>query len=86
MGRNQGARPKPSDDEKQAIHHVLYFYDAPGGYEPGSFTQHLMIAYSQADPQNKAKLRLGFPEIAWAMDMVSQVPDGIKVITERLEA
>jgi hypothetical protein len=51
----------------EIVHHVLWFYGEPEGWEPGSFTKNLMRAIGPADPYNTAKLRLVFPAYVAAM-------------------
>jgi hypothetical protein len=80
-------RPRPlTEDERETIRHVLYYYGHPAGWAPGGFTELLLKAYQKADPGNKARLRQGFPEMAEAMDVVMNSMTGIKDLAERLES
>jgi hypothetical protein len=61
--------------------HVLWSYDAMGGYEPGSFTRDLIKLIGRADPFNRAKLALGFAAYVAACEEI-ETPGG----TETLQA
>jgi hypothetical protein len=76
-----------SDDEadlcartiaRDEAHAVLwhYFPRTPGLMEPGSFRQALIAAAVRADPQNLARLAIGFPGIAAAVALVANRDDG----------
>jgi hypothetical protein len=57
--------------------HVLWHYGAPGGQQPGSFTQRLMQAADSADLQNLAILGTAYPELVAAITAAKLDPDGI---------
>lgn len=57
--------------EKKAARHLLYMYNLPGGYRPGSFTTHLIIALQSADPQNKERVLRAFPEYRTPLAMLN---------------
>lgn len=59
--------------------HVLWNF-ASGGYEPGSFTKGLMRALQSADPENRERVRLGFPSLVRAMEMAQHESDGIETL------
>lgn len=52
---------------KQEARHVLFRYSYEGGEQGGGFTQSLLRAIEQADPDNLERLRLGFPGYVAAM-------------------
>lgn len=60
-----------SDPTPKQAAHVLFAFGS-GGYRAGSFTSTLIEAIRRADPQNRAKLALGFPgyvtAVTWAID------------------
>jgi hypothetical protein len=56
-----------SDDFTRDELHVLYVMIGRG-YRPGSFTVYLINAVAVADMQNKAKLKVVFPEVVEAVD------------------
>lgn len=64
---------------------VLHYFGQPGGYPPGSFISNMLRAYQGADPGNKARIRLGFPELADTMDLVLDNMDGIDQLQARLK-
>ena len=72
-------------DQEEVIRHVLGYFGASGGWEAGGFTSLMMRAYQKADPGNKARIALGFPELAEAMDTVMNQMDGIQKLQERLQ-
>jgi hypothetical protein len=57
--------------------HVLWAFDAEGGWQPGSFTQHLMRAASAADIANKATLATAYPGYVAAVTIAQFDTDGI---------
>lgn len=61
--------------------HVLFRLGA-GGYEGGSFTQALLLAFGKADGSNFTKLALGFPDYARAILLAAAVPGGIETLQE----
>jgi hypothetical protein len=54
---------------QEVCRHVLWFYGAEGGVQPGSFTESLMKTIKLADGWNKAKLVHGFPEYVAALEL-----------------
>lgn len=56
---------------QEAARHMLGHYNKPGGYKAGSFTTTLITAFEKADPGNRFKLSLGFPEMAIAARLMS---------------
>lgn len=54
---------------------VLFVFDT-GGYRPGDFVRVLLDAMVHADPQNLAKLALGYPGYASAV-YAAQVDGGL---------
>lgn len=77
--------PEVTETQKEVAGWVLHYYGVPGYYPPGGFTALILQAYQKADPGNKWRLRLGFPEIAEAMDLVDHDEDGINKLAERLK-
>lgn len=58
---------------------VLWFFgDRVNGVQPGDFRQRLMLAVSGADSENRARLRLAFPELVGAMDEVQYEVGGLE--------
>ncbi|MGE5501263.1 MAG: hypothetical protein ACM3W4_04990 [Ignavibacteriales bacterium] len=68
----------------ETTRHVLWHYGADGGYQPGSFTQKLMIAIDAADVVNKARLRACYPELVDAMNLAANREDGIRQLQASL--
>ncbi|WP_052808710.1 hypothetical protein [Streptomyces cyaneogriseus] len=60
-----------------AAAHVLFHYGHHGGYQAGSFTTHLIAAIDSADPSNKARLTLGFPEYVAAINLIQNHRNGV---------
>lgn len=56
---------------------VLWWFDHSRGYRPGSFMENLIRAIASADPQNRARLALGFPEYVEAMNVAQNMPGGL---------
>jgi hypothetical protein len=57
--------------------HVLFHYGHEGGYQAGSFTESLIVAIEMADPVNRDRLALGFPEYVAAIVAMSYDPNGV---------
>lgn len=55
---------------------VLWHYTGRGRV-PGSFAQALLVAIIAADPQNRARLKLGFPGYVAAVQLVLREPNGM---------
>jgi hypothetical protein len=60
--------------------HVLWSYDAMGGYEPGSFTRDLIKLIGRADPFNRAKLALGFAAYVAACEEIETPGGGVETL------
>lgn len=60
----------------EVAQHVLWAFDR-GGYEPGSFTQHLLRAFATADLINFHQLEAAYPEYASAVAGAQNDPAGI---------
>lgn len=63
---------------------VLGYFGQDGGWKPGGFTGLMLRAYQKADPGNKARIRLGFPDLADAMDLAMNDLSGIEQLQTRL--
>ncbi|TVL89821.1 hypothetical protein [Streptomyces sp. SAJ15] len=68
-------QPTPAIPAETA-NHVLWHY-GHGGYQAGTFTQHLISAFATADMVNKAKLAEVYPDYAAAVIAAEYDPDGI---------
>jgi hypothetical protein len=75
--------PEFTETQQEVADWVLHWYGVPGHPPAGSFSTLIIAAYSKADPGNKARLRLGFPEIAEAMDLVNKDKDWQSKLEER---
>lgn len=63
----------------QAAHAALWHFDRqPGVWEPGGFTIALVEVITRADPENRARLALGFPELVAAVLLAQGRTDGIE--------
>lgn len=71
-------------DQEDLARMVLGYFGADGGQEPGGFTHTIMQAYQRADPGNKQRLQLGFPELCRLMDRVANTPNGVEEIQREL--
>jgi len=60
----------------EVANHVLWLFDR-GGYEPGTFTQHLMRALCAADMANFHRLADAFPDYGAAITAMQYDPDGL---------
>lgn len=60
----------------ETANHVLWHFGR-GGYRPGDFTVHLMLAWNHADPPNQKRLAAGFPELCAAMNLANYTEDGV---------
>ena len=73
----------PTMQEVQvACRHVLFVLDDDHthGVQPGGFVTSLIELTTHADQENLAKLSLGFPAIATAVDMYKNKPGGVDVL------
>ena len=57
--------------------HVLFHYGRDGGYQAGSFTEQLITTIDMADPGNRDKLALGFPDYVAAVVAIQYDPAGV---------
>ena len=55
---------------KYEAQHLVHHLGLTGGTPAGNFTTHLMNAFGVADPSNRTKLALGFPEMAYCYDVL----------------
>ncbi|MGW7597297.1 hypothetical protein [Streptomyces antimycoticus] len=60
----------------ETANHVLWHF-GHGGYQAGTFTQHLIRALATADMANKAKLANAYPDYAAAVIAMEYDPDGV---------
>lgn len=67
----------PVITEETAMH-VLWHYGREGGIQAGSFTQNLITTIDMADPANRDKLALGFPELVAAVTAIQYDRDGVQ--------
>lgn len=68
--------------DQNVIREVLYFYGAPDGWQPGSFTEALIRAFALADAMNFAKLKSAFPDYGEAVAIAKTV--GADALASRL--
>jgi len=61
----------------EVARHVLWQFDANGGWQPGSFTQHLMRAFAVADLVNFHRLQAAYPEYGAAIALAQNDPQGL---------
>jgi hypothetical protein len=61
---------------------VLHHYGRPGGYQAGSFIDHLIGSIARADRQNRALLALGFPGYCAAADLIEYTEGGVEQLQE----
>lgn len=73
-----------TEPRQQDAAHVLWHY-GEGGWEPGSFTKHLLRAFAAADPINFALLAVMFPHQARAMHLAKEHDDGIAQLRDLFE-
>ena len=52
---------------------MLGYFGLDGGEKPGGFRMSLIETITKADPENKARLRLGFPGLVAAFDQQMDV-------------
>lgn len=60
----------------ETANHVLWHFGR-GGYRPGDFTVHLMLAWNHADPTNQKRLAASFPELCAALNLANYTEDGV---------
>lgn len=61
----------------ELANHVLWHF-SQGGFRPGSFTEHLLLAFATADPMRRAQLMEAFPAHGWAMHLAQNTEGGIE--------
>lgn len=61
----------------EVARHVLWQFDADGGWQPGSFTQHLMNALCAADVVNFHQIQAAYPDYGAAVTLAKNDPQGI---------
>ena len=59
---------------------VLHEYGHPGGYEAGGFMRGLIALIARADPFNRRKLALGFPEYVAAVEEIETPGGGVETL------
>lgn len=58
-------------EREQVARHLLWWDgDRSHGYQPGSFTDGLMMIWGRADSENKARLAIAFPVYADGKDIL----------------
>lgn len=69
-------------DVREAAQWVLFVLDGDHevGKEPGGFFTDLIRTACHADPENTAKLALGFPALITAVDIYKNKPDGVETL------
>lgn len=68
----------PQDDREEAADAILWSLGDKRGYEPGGFTQTLLLAWKRADEDNIARLCIAFPILAVAFDILfNEGKDGL---------
>jgi len=65
--------------DPETAHHVLWHFGHVG-YDPGSFTAHLLEAIANADPGNQTRLSLGFPGYVAAVRLAQNSDTGIATL------
>lgn len=66
-------------EEIEASRHLIHYYDGEGGWEPGSFTFHLIRALHTADHLSKYKLLAAFPQFKAPMRILED-EDGLAAL------
>lgn len=67
--------------EIECARHLIHYYGGEGGWEPGSFTFHLIRALVSADNLNKYKLLAAFPDFKAPLRILED-EDGLKALEE----
>lgn len=60
------------DEREQVARHLLWSAGSCHGYEPGGFTQSLLLAWGRADNLNSARLAIAFPIYADGKDVLTR--------------
>lgn len=63
----------------ETANHVLFHFGR-GGYQPGSFTTHLLSAFATADEVNFHRLADAFPEYGAAVAAIQYDPQGVTTL------
>ncbi|AWN07773.1 hypothetical protein HOT31_gp102 [Microbacterium phage Hendrix] len=69
VAEEQAERHDPADVQEAARHALWARGDRVNGWEPGSFTESLMITWDRADTMNKVRLRTAFPLLTSAFEL-----------------
>lgn len=83
--REQESKNHQTTISVETARDVLGYFGCKGGWNAGSFTTNLMTAIGSADPENRAKLALGFPELVTALIMAQNTTDGISKLQKLIE-
>lgn len=75
-----------TEDQKKKARMVLGYFGAEGGIQPGGFTSALLTAYQKADPGNRARIWMGFPEEADMMYACMNTESGIADLQKAVAA
>jgi hypothetical protein len=67
-------------EREQAARDVLWSVRDKRGYQPGGFTETLLLAWGRADMDNKYRLAIAFPALGKAMYIV--VNEGSDALAE----
>lgn len=62
----------PQSPEMIAASHLLYYYNASGGYPGGSFANKLIELMDMADKENLEKLLKAYPEYEFGVRMLQE--------------
>ena len=71
--------------DEDAIRRALWSFGRPGGREPGGFFSSLLEAMSKADPENFARMQIGFPAEAFWMYVLKNRDDGLTLAVRALD-
>ena len=72
--------PRLTPAQKEAARHLLFYYGAPGGLQPGRFHILLIKTLEAADQYNRSKLLRAFPEFEPAVT-IAQI-HGLNTLAE----
>lgn len=65
----------------EIANHVLFHF-GQGGYQPGSFTTHLLCAFAASDEENFFRLAAAYPEYGAAVAAIQYDPDGVQQLQQ----
>lgn len=66
----EGRDRAPLSHVQEAARHVLWHRgNREQGWEPGMFTQTLLLAIDRADTMNQIRIHVGFPLLSFAMNL-----------------